>query len=125
MLKYIWYFARLFVPLQYATKEESNSNRSIVWYWTGGRQASDSARLDGRCCCTTCGTAAGLWRKCCRTDRRDFHYPMMLQPEKVAKEIVYAINHKKHIRVIDWKYRVLTAFWRRIPRWLWRRFKLK
>ena len=54
----------------------------------------------------------------------DFHYPMMLQPKEVAKEIVYAINHKKHIRIIDWKYRVLTTFWRRIPRWLWRRFKL-
>ena len=54
----------------------------------------------------------------------DFHYPMMLQPGAVSKEIVYAINHKKHIRVIDWKYRVLTAFWRRIPRWLWRRFRL-
>lgn len=54
----------------------------------------------------------------------DFHYPMMLQPVEVAKEIVYAINHRKHICIIDWKYRVLTAFWRRIPRWLWRRFKL-
>ena len=54
----------------------------------------------------------------------DFHYPMMLKPGEVAKEIVYAINHKKHIHIIDWKYRVLTAFWRRIPRWLWRRFKL-
>lgn len=53
-----------------------------------------------------------------------FHYPMMLRPEKVAKEIVYAINHRKHIRVIDWKYRILTAVWRRIPRALWRRFKL-
>ena len=42
----------------------------------------------------------------------DFHYPMMLKPGDVAKEIVYAINHKKHIRVIDWKYRILTAFWR-------------
>jgi short-subunit dehydrogenase len=54
----------------------------------------------------------------------DFHYPMMLQPEDVAKEIIYAVNDEKHIRVIDWKYRVLTAFWRRIPRWLWRRFRL-
>jgi NADP-dependent 3-hydroxy acid dehydrogenase YdfG len=54
----------------------------------------------------------------------DYHYPMMLQPGDVAKEIVYAINHKQHIRVIDWKYRLLTAFWRRIPRWLWRRFRL-
>lgn len=54
----------------------------------------------------------------------DFRYPMMLKPENVAKEIVYAINHKKHIRIIDWKYRILTALWRRIPKWLWRRFKL-
>ena len=53
----------------------------------------------------------------------DFHYPMMLQPKEVAKEIIYAINHKKHIRIIDWKYRVLTAFWRRIPRWLWRSWR--
>lgn len=54
----------------------------------------------------------------------DFHYPMMLRPEKVAKEIVYAIDHRKHIRVIDWKYRILTAIWRRIPRCFWRRLKL-
>lgn len=54
----------------------------------------------------------------------DYHYPMMLQPAAVAREIVSAINHREHIRVIDWRYRVLTAFWRRIPRWLWRRFKL-
>lgn len=54
----------------------------------------------------------------------DFHYPMMLQPGKVAKEIIYAINHKKHVRIIDWKYRVLTALWQMIPRWLWRRLKL-
>lgn len=54
----------------------------------------------------------------------DFRYPMMLRPEKVAQEIVYAINHCQHIRVIDWKYRILTALWRRIPRWFWRRLKL-
>ena len=54
----------------------------------------------------------------------DFHYPMMLKPERVAKEIVWAVNHHKHIRVIDWKYRILTAVWRRIPRWIWRRMKL-
>ena len=54
----------------------------------------------------------------------DFHYPMMLKPEKIAKEIVTAINHHQHIRVIDWKYRLLTAFWRRIPRCLWRHLPL-
>ena len=51
----------------------------------------------------------------------DFRYPMLLRPEKVAKEIVWAINHHKHIRIIDWKYRILTALWRRIPRLIWRR----
>jgi len=54
----------------------------------------------------------------------DFRYPMMLRPEKVAREIVSAINHHRHIRIIDWRYRILTAFWRRVPRWLWRRIRL-
>ena len=54
----------------------------------------------------------------------DFKYPMMLRPENVAREIVSAINSRQHIRVIDWRYRLLTAFWRRIPRFIWRRFKL-
>ena len=54
----------------------------------------------------------------------DFHYPMMLKPDKVAKEIVSAINRHQHIRVIDWKYRLMTALWRRIPRCLWRQIRL-
>jgi short-subunit dehydrogenase len=54
----------------------------------------------------------------------DFHYPMMLHPEKVAREIVLAINRRQHIRIIDWRYRLLTALWRRIPRWIWRRLRL-
>ena len=54
----------------------------------------------------------------------DFHYPMMLKPENVAKDIVKSINAKKHVRVIDWRYRLLTGLWQLIPRWLWRRIKL-
>ena len=54
----------------------------------------------------------------------DFHYPMMLQPEKVAETIVNAISSQRHICVIDWKYRLLTALWRRIPRCIWRKLKL-
>ena len=54
----------------------------------------------------------------------DVRYPMMLRPENVAREIVGAIKARDHIRVIDWRYRLLTAFWRRIPRCLWRHFKL-
>ena len=54
----------------------------------------------------------------------DYHYPMMLKPDQVAKEIVSAINYRQHIRVIDWRYRLLTAVWRRIPRFVWRKMKL-
>ena len=54
----------------------------------------------------------------------DFRYPMMLQPQAVARDIVKAIKHKRHIKVIDWKYAVVTALWRRLPRPLWRRLKL-
>ena len=54
----------------------------------------------------------------------DFHYPMMLKPEKVAGQIVNAIKNKRHIKVIDWRYALMTACWRRIPRPLWRHFKL-
>ena len=54
----------------------------------------------------------------------DFHYPMLMQPDMVARKIMQAIKHKKHICVIDWKYRLLTMLWRRIPRFIWRRMKL-
>ena len=54
----------------------------------------------------------------------NFHYPMMLKPQAVAREIVNAIEHRQHIRIIDWRYRLLTAVWRRIPRCIWRRLKL-
>lgn len=54
----------------------------------------------------------------------DFHYPMMLKPEKVARQIVRAIHSKRHIQVIDWRYALMTALWRLIPRPLWRHLKL-
>jgi short-subunit dehydrogenase len=54
----------------------------------------------------------------------DFHYPMMLNPEKVARQIVNAIKNKRHIKVIDWRYALMTALWRRIPRLVWRHLKL-
>lgn len=52
-------------------------------------------------------------------------YPMLLKTERVAKEIVTAIKHHRHVWVIDWRWRIITALWRRIPRCLWRRLKVK
>ena len=54
----------------------------------------------------------------------DFRYPMMLKPEKVARQIVRAIKHRRHVCIIDWKYRLLTMAWRCIPRCIWRNIKL-
>ena len=54
----------------------------------------------------------------------DFPYPMLMQPETVSRDIVRSIYRKRHVRIIDGRYRILTFFWRLIPRWLWRRMKL-
>ena len=54
----------------------------------------------------------------------NFHYPMMLSPEKVSRQIVKAIDNKRHVMVIDWRYAILTALWRRLPRPLWHLLKI-
>ncbi len=51
-------------------------------------------------------------------------YPMLLNPEKVARKAVAATDKQRHIVVIDSRWRCLTVLWRRVPRWLWRRLKL-
>ena len=55
----------------------------------------------------------------------DPKYPMLLKPEKVAREMVHAIKHRRHVWVIDWRWRIVTALWRRIPRCLWRNLKVR
>lgn len=51
-------------------------------------------------------------------------YPMLMNPDRVARAIVHAILHRRHVVVIDWRYRLLTALWRCVPRWLWRTMKV-
>lgn len=55
----------------------------------------------------------------------DPKYPVLLTPEKVAREMVSAIKHRRHVWVIDWRWRIITAMWRRIPRCLWRHLKVR
>lgn len=54
----------------------------------------------------------------------DFPYPMLMQPEVVARDIVESICKLRNVRIIDWRYRFLTFFWRLIPRCLWRNIKI-
>ena len=51
-------------------------------------------------------------------------YPMLMDKKTVARKAVDAALAGKHVAIIDWRYRILTAFWRRIPRCVWRRMNL-
>lgn len=52
------------------------------------------------------------------------HYPMLLDKKNVARDIVDSLERRRHVRVIDWRWRIVTAFWKLLPRWIWRRLKL-
>lgn len=46
-------------------------------------------------------------------------YPMQLDVKDVAEKIVKGIENNKSVITIDWKYRILVAFWRLIPNFIW------
>lgn len=56
---------------------------------------------------------------------KDGKYPMLMLPDRVARNIVRALSHKKRVVVIDYRYWILVFFWRMIPRWLWERLPIK
>ena len=51
-------------------------------------------------------------------------YPMQLDPQHVARSIVRRIGRGCPVITIDWRYRLLVAGWRLIPRWLWVRLPI-
>jgi len=55
---------------------------------------------------------------------KDGHYPMTMRPDRVARSIMSAIRHRRHVCTIDYRWRVVVALWRLIPHWLWRRLPL-
>lgn len=52
-------------------------------------------------------------------------YPLMMDPQKVAANIVKGIEKKKRILTIDWRYRILVFFWRMIPQCIWERLSVE
>ena len=52
------------------------------------------------------------------------NFPMKMNATHVAASIVKAIEKRKRTIVIDWRYRLLTFFWRLIPEWLWERMTI-
>ena len=51
-------------------------------------------------------------------------YPMQLDPERVAQSIVRGIERDRSVITVDWRYRLLVAGWRLLPRWLWVRLPI-
>lgn len=58
-------------------------------------------------------------------DRGPSHLPMTMAPDHAVKSIVRAIVKGKRIAVIDWRWAILCALWRRIPAGLWTRMPVK
>lgn len=51
-------------------------------------------------------------------------YPILLNKVHVARDMVRSIEKKRHVRVIDGRWRFITWLWRCIPRCLWRHLSL-
>lgn len=52
-------------------------------------------------------------------------FPMQMQTDFVVRQILKALRKGKRKVIIDWKYRILCFFWRRIPSFVWERMKVK
>ena len=55
---------------------------------------------------------------------RGTHYPMTLTIDDVVDEMMAAISHGMHVRIIDWRWRIVVKLWRLIPSFVWRRLRL-
>ena len=51
-------------------------------------------------------------------------YPMQMNVDDAARKIISGVLAGKSIVTVDWKYRILVAFWRLIPRWIWVRMRI-
>lgn len=49
-------------------------------------------------------------------------YPMLMSRPYAVGRIARAIMHRRRVATVDWRWRLLVALWRMIPRALWKRF---
>lgn len=52
------------------------------------------------------------------------NYPLLMSTAYAACRIVNAIDKKRRVAIIDWRYGILVFFWRLIPRWIWERLPI-
>lgn len=48
-------------------------------------------------------------------------YPMAMTTDQAATHIVKALERKRRVYIFDWRFRILVAVWKLIPRPLWER----
>lgn len=53
-----------------------------------------------------------------------YHYPMMMTVEQAAGHILKGLKRKRRVIIFDWRYKVMVAFWRLTPGWLWERMNI-
>lgn len=56
---------------------------------------------------------------------KDDSYPLLMNVSAVAEKIIQALERKKRVAIIDWRYRILVFFWKLIPHRLWVRLPVK
>ena len=52
--------------------------------------------------------------------RNSKKFPMLMSVDYATPRIVKAILKKKRVAIIDWRWRLVVAFWHLIPRCIWR-----
>lgn len=52
-------------------------------------------------------------------------FPMLMSVDYATPRIVKAIVNQRRVAIIDWRWRLVVAFWHLIPRFIWRRFPAK
>ena len=56
---------------------------------------------------------------------RNGRFPLKMRTEYVARLIVKAIKRQKRVTIIDWKYKIIVAIWKIIPRVIWEKLSIK
>ena len=49
------------------------------------------------------------------------HYPLIMTVDKAASHILRGLRKKRRVITFDWRFHLITALWRIIPRGLWER----
>ena len=52
-------------------------------------------------------------------------FPMLMSVDYATPRIVKAVVAQHRVAIIDWRWRLVVAFWHLIPRFIWRRFPAK